>query len=388
MKKDLIYTGICILLFTGLILAGLFWLALGITVLLLISIVLIRFTGLIRWMEKHPVIAVLTTLMITVFSAVILRVFVFEIYSIPTGSMEETLVPGDVILVEKLSYGPAMPRSPLEIPWFNAFFLLNKKAIARCDTFVWDYHRLHGYSRVRRGDVVVFRYPDNPDETYIKRCVGLPGDTLMISRGQLFVNGKAQELPLSGLMEYRVWYNNKTGFLQLKDSLGIGNSGFWYRPGDHYRILYLTESQVRILANSSNIDSVAINLISGERANDEFFFMGSSNRITDTYGPLVIPVAGMKIDPDSSLLLFYGRAFLRIEGLNSKVSGLSVPVRDSTFTVRGNYYFMMGDNRFRSNDSRSWGLVPEELIIGKAEFILWSGTLKDIRWERVGKRIQ
>jgi signal peptidase I len=99
--------------------------------------------------------------------AVLLRVFIFEIYSIPSGSMEKTLLPGDKILVSKLAFGPALPRSPLEVPWLNAFFLLNKQAIAKNDTFVWDYHRLPGVRNLQRGGVVVFRFPPDPHENYI-----------------------------------------------------------------------------------------------------------------------------------------------------------------------------------------------------------------------------
>ncbi|RLD85609.1 MAG: hypothetical protein DRJ07_02680, partial [Bacteroidetes bacterium] len=120
----------------------LFWLAAGILGVTAVVFAISRWKNLKRGLQKHSFLSGFLLLLSVVVFAVLLRVFVFEIYNIPSGSMEKTLLPGDKILVSKLTFGPALPRSPLEVPWFNAFFLLNKQAIAKNDTFVWDYHRL------------------------------------------------------------------------------------------------------------------------------------------------------------------------------------------------------------------------------------------------------
>ncbi|RLD30642.1 MAG: signal peptidase I [Bacteroidetes bacterium] len=174
---------------------GLFWLVAGILGFAAVVFAISRWKKLRKGLQKHTFLSGFLLLLSVVVFAVLLRVFVFEIYSIPSGSMEKTLLPGDKILVSKLSFGPALSRSPLEVPWFNAFFLLNKQAIAKNDTFVWDYHRLPGVRNLQRGEVVVFRFPPDPHENYIKRCVALPGDTVQVIDGILYVNSKEQAFP-------------------------------------------------------------------------------------------------------------------------------------------------------------------------------------------------
>ncbi|RLD76181.1 MAG: hypothetical protein DRJ10_13970, partial [Bacteroidetes bacterium] len=115
---------------------GLFWLAAGITGATAVVFVVSKWRTLKKGLQKHTFLSGFLLLLSVVVFAVLLRVFIFEIYSIPSGSMEKTLLPGDKILVSKLAFGPALPRSPLEVPWFNAFFLLNKQAIAKNDTSV------------------------------------------------------------------------------------------------------------------------------------------------------------------------------------------------------------------------------------------------------------
>lgn len=385
MKKSLIYPGLCAALLLVLIITGLYWMAVGITFLLVVFFLLFRKSNFTPWLEQHLAVATALAFLAAVILAVILRIFVFEIYRIPTGSMEATLLPGDVILVEKLSYGPAMPRSPLEIPWLNALFLLNKKAIARCDTFVWDYHRLHGTGRIRRGDVVVFRYPDNPEEAYIKRCIALPGDTLIIRNARVIINGKVQPLPQNALMEYKIRYNDENQFRRLLDSLNIGDANLWTTRHNRIYIANITSAQAELLSRSAVVDSMGLNL-RGDLS-DIAFYSGAATMRTDSFGPLIIPKRGLSLAWDSSRFALYGKTFAAYEGIRLSPEG-SVPDPDNRFMVKGNYYFMMGDNRYRSNDSRMWGVVPEELITGKARRVLWSGGFAKFHWNRLMKKIE
>jgi len=153
--------------------------------------------------------------------AVCLRIFVFEIYTIPSGSMVNTLFPGDKVVVCKLNYGAKLPRSPFEIPWLNVLFYLNKKARAKTDTTWWKYRRLPGFSEIHRDDIFVFQFPGNINEAFIKRCIALPGDTLRISSYDVYINNRLQPLPVESKQLYSVWYNNIERLNTVIDSLNI-----------------------------------------------------------------------------------------------------------------------------------------------------------------------
>jgi len=161
--------------------------------------------------------------------AVGVKVFIIEIYSIPSGSMENTLVQGDKVLVSKLNYGPKLPRSPLDIPWLNVFFLSGANTYAEADSVHWKYKRLRGFSGVRRNDVIVFQHPVIEKETFIKRCVALPGDTFQIINSDVFINYRIQSPPVESKKAYRVWYNNINSFNLIIDSLNIPAYRWWTR---------------------------------------------------------------------------------------------------------------------------------------------------------------
>ena len=116
-------------------------------------------------------------LILTIFAfSIALRLFVFEIYAIPSSSMEHTLIPGDKVLVNKLLIGPRMPRSPFEIPWVNLVFMLNKDAREKIDEKWWPYRRWKGFSKIKHNDIIVFESLVKEDIIFIKRCIALPGD--------------------------------------------------------------------------------------------------------------------------------------------------------------------------------------------------------------------
>ena len=163
-----------------------------------------------------PVLLVLMIL----FSVIFIRFFLIEVYQIPSDSMKDTLISGDKILVEKLTYGPRTPVSPFEVPWVNLFFYLNKNARTKIDSVWWGPGRLKGTGALRNGDVIVFRRPEKKEVYFIKRCIGLPGDTISITSGKVFINHHPIEFG-NGLIRntYRLSVKTKTTYFGISGRL-------------------------------------------------------------------------------------------------------------------------------------------------------------------------
>jgi len=188
-------------------------------------------------------------LIITVLMALFTRLFVLEIYMVPTNSMENTLKPGDIIVVNKLAYGPALPRSPLEIPVFNMVCYAFNPKMAR-DSLWWNFKRFHGYSNIQNGDVVVFhhRNPKRRNIFLVNRCVGLPGDTLQIKNNQVYIN-EQKALDQSHIKKQHLIYTNQPS--TCKDSFKRQN--LHYRNHQNSIIFELTTAQAnQIFKNSNN----------------------------------------------------------------------------------------------------------------------------------------
>ena len=154
-------------------------------------------------------------------TAILFRLFCIEIYSIPSGSMENTLLPGDKVLVNKLAYGPKLPMSPYDIPWVNLVWFLQAGASANPASVYWDYRRLPGFSAIKRGDVMVFSHPlwGGRNNFFIKRCMALPGDTLEITDGRVKINGQSLPEPACTKKVYEFWPDTSRQFSLLADSL-------------------------------------------------------------------------------------------------------------------------------------------------------------------------
>ncbi len=167
-------------------------------------------------------------------AAIVVRVFFIEIYAIPSGSMEDTVMPGDKVLVNKLAYGPKLPVSPYDIPWVNLVWFLKADATANPDSVYWDYHRLWGLSSIRRGDVMVFSHPlwGGRNNFYIKRCMALPGETLEIKNGRIKINGKYSPESAGVKRMHKVWSNNPQEFIRFSDSMRMRLHGRSFRQND------------------------------------------------------------------------------------------------------------------------------------------------------------
>ena len=361
--------------------------------------------------------------------ATLVHLFIFQLYVVPTSSMEKTILIGDYLYVSKLSYGPQVPNTPVAMPFvYNTMPFSNKKSYSEC--IKWDYHRLRGRGKVEREDVVVFNFPAGDTvllenqavtyydilreyqtvlgkeegrnrlhqdytviarpvdkrENYIKRCVAVAGDTLQIVNTELFVNGKAQP----ACKERQHIYLIKTS-APLTDyafaNLDITEYG---ESAPLYYYASTTEKGAEMLRKYKSVESV-------ERYNntvpslDAFPHSANYAWTQDNFGPLWVPQRGATVELTIDNLPLYERIIDQYEGHDLRVEGDKIyidEVESSTYTFAMDYYFMMGDNRHNSADSRFWGFVPEDHIVGKALFIAFSKGKEGIRWNRIFNTIK
>ena len=315
-----------------------------------------------------------------VIAAILIRGLVIEAFVIPSGSMEGTLLVGDFLFVSKVNYGARMPITPVAFPFAqHTIPLLGTRAY-------WDgtqlpYFRLPGFSEVEKGDVVVFNYPmdiDSPlyrpidkQENYIKRCEGTAGDTLSIRNAQVYINGKPEAIPVYG----------QPSFLVHTDSTGINwqsikqlNITQRQQLTNHDFELLMTRQAAEKLRIAPHIKLVQeYNQLNGVYDPDIFPHDARLRWNVDNYGPIIIPQRGRTVKLNNLNLPIYRRAIQVYENNKLLVLGNDILIngkKTDTYTFKMNYYWMMGDNRHNSEDSRFWGFVPEDHIVGKAVFYL------------------
>jgi len=339
-----------------------------------------------------------------VIAATLIRTFFIEAYTIPTPSMERSLLVGDFLFVSKVNYGARTPMTPIAFPFaHHTMPLINTKAY--WDGLELNYHRLPGLSDVKKGDVVVFNYPMEADspffrpvdkrENYIKRCQGTPGDTISLVDEQVYVNGKAAPNPPGEQTDYTITTTGMDLNPQILDELHISNYEGATSPT-------MTKEAANTLKGYSNIKSVTPNM--AIKSMTDFSIFPNSQHLpkdhiykwnVDNYGPVIIPKKGWTVTLDSLTLPIYRRSITVYEGNKLQQVGNDIlinGVKTTTYTFKMNYYWMMGDNRHDSLDSRFWGFVPEDHIVGKALFIWMSwddnaSFFNKIRWSRLFRGI-
>ena len=346
-------------------------------------------------------------ILFAVIAATILRIFLIEAYTIPTSSMEKSLLIGDFLFVSKVSYGPRVPITPLGFPLVHHTMpVLGGKSYS--ESIKLPYHRMKGFNDanenssigVERNDCVVFNWPAetlgrpiDKKENYIKRCVGLPGDEIELIDGQLIVNGEPQE-EFEGIKKQ--WhYDVKTKGSGLNPKIlyekyDITEGGYGKNANEY--MLTLTNKSRDALFTFTNVKSIDKRLKKYGKF-EEYIYPHSKNFAwnEDNYGSLVIPKAGETIVLTTDNLSLYKDIIERYEKNSLKVVGGEIFINKevaASYTFKMNYYWLMGDNRHNSADSRFWGFVPEDHIVGKALFIWMSWDknakgLKKIRWNRL-----
>ncbi len=338
--------------------------------------------------------------------ATFIRWSTVQAFVIPTPSMENSLLVGDYLFVSKIHYGPLTPRTPLQIPLIH-----QKIPGTQIPSFLpWiqlPAYRLPGISQIKREDVVVFNvppsglndgvdYPVDLKTYYVKRCVGVAGDRLEIINRTVFANGQPLENPKNMKFSYLVTSKTEIHSRNLVH-LGLDHDDFQFLglSEEGYAIykMLLTAAQVAEVKSAPYIISFRTDFRTNDGPEQRIFPATKNNSWNgDNYGPIVVPEKGMKMVVNDSTLGFYGEVIKLYEGHKSVVMEKNKliidgkPVEDYTFNQ--NYYFMMGDNRHDSWDSRYWGFVPEDHIVGKPLFIWLSidpeaDLLHKIRWGRL-----
>jgi signal peptidase I len=371
-----------------------------------------------------------------VIAATIIRTFFIEAFTIPTPSMERSLLVGDYLFVSKASYGARLPMTPIAFPLtHHTIPLINVKSYV--EWLKLPYLRLPGWSDVERYDATVFNFPEgdtvvvnvqeqsyyqlerqlgrenlmkdrfilpngrmaetggitvrpiDKKENYIKRTIGLPGEELQIIDRQVHIDGQAIENPDGMQFTYKVYTKSALSSGVLADKYDIHISErekMSFRAQGHYDMA-LTDREKEIFDGMSSVDSITIELKRPQPNLHIFPNDPAYSWTEDNFGPLHIPKKGESVDLTMENLPLYERAIKVYERNDMQVEGDRIMINGEatdSYTFKQNYYFMMGDNRHNSADSRFWGFVPYDHIVGKAVFIWFSKEDGGgIRWGRL-----
>ncbi|MEM7655138.1 MAG: signal peptidase I [Bacteroidota bacterium] len=355
-------------------------------------------------------------------AALLIRSFFIEAFMIPTSSMERTLMAGDFLFVSKFHYGVRMPIVPLSVPFFHNKISIGGNTIpSYLDFLQLPYFRTLKFNQVDRNDIVVFNYPAHDihdlgdgvgtvdpisvKENYIKRCVAIPGDTFEIRNQQVYINGEPGYNPPNMQYLYQVETNgnffsqrrlNELGMRGSSDrgttpnanwqNVGVSNLYFFWMPDSVAQL-------VKAYDNVQKVDTIAeqrgvhlTNIYPRYNNGNGKLFPNNA----DHFAQMVIPARGMTVELTPEHLSLYYRPITAYEGheLEEKNGKIYLDGEETTsYTFELDYYFMMGDNRHNSEDSRYWGFVPETHIVGTPILVFMSYESDfGIRWNRIGRK--
>lgn len=384
-----------------------------------------------------------------VVAATLIRTFIFEAYAIPSGSMEKTLLVNDYLFVNKMAYGPRLPITPISFPFVHNIMPFTENKVSYSKIIQLPYKRLPGFTQVHRNDVVVFNFPQgdtivnlpgygslvtyydlvrkngreavwdrfggdivvhpaDKTDNYIKRCVAVGGDTIQVKGGVLWLNGVRAQTPQFSQRSYIIKMKDRKIGLDFDDlkstyNIEIRNDGsgeeleakqdeyqkYFAATGEYF--MPITESDAAVISKLPTVASVtpanATDMVTWQ---DMFPYDSTKNYTIDDYGPLYIPKKGATVTLTKENIGIYDRLITVYEGhtlANNNGQFVIDGKPTKQYTFKYNYYWMMGDNRHGSQDSRFWGFVPETYIVGRASFIMFS-WYKGVRWSRMFSNIK
>jgi len=393
-----------------------FWWMLGLGVIFDMYI-----TGKVHWAfwkKKNPVdgkqtkvVEWVDAIIFAVIAATFIRLFFIEAYTIPTSSMEKSMMVGDYLFVSKTAYGPKLPNTPVAFPFVHHTMPFTASTPSFSEIIHNPYKRLAGFGKIKNDDVVVFNFPEGDSvatnmqersyyemvrsygrervvsdkrsfgdiiyrpvdkrENYIKRCIAIPGDSLKIVNGQVFVNGKAEkEIP--GI-QYKYLINIQGNSLNSSAMEKLDITPEDIEGSGSRMVLSLTSEKYKVLDAMKFITSKERVTWPKEDRDPNIF--PSNDQYTwnlDNFGPLWIPKKGVTVQLTTKNLPLYKRIIGVYEENILEVKNGEIYINGAVareYTFKMDYFWMMGDNRYNSADSRYWGFVPEDHVVGKASFV-------------------
>ncbi|MTH17192.1 signal peptidase I [Flavobacterium sp. LC2016-01] len=353
-----------------------------------------------------------SSLLFAIIVATLVHTYVVQPYTIPTSSLEKSLLIGDFLFVSKLNYGPRVPMTTVALPMVHDSIPMTKNK----SYLKWPqlpYFRLPAFEKIKRTDIVVFNWPADTvhyfyekkgqpgvikpidkRSNYVKRCVGIPGDSLSIRDGYVFINGKKLILPERAKPQYSytIAFDGKTpvDLQSLVKELDITDGGYFKNEEKRDTLVLgaLTEAGAERFRNTPGVTAVIRKI---DKGNDNAIYPHINKGNQDNMGPIYIPEAGKTVALTNESLPYYKDIITNYEGNTLQIDGAHFIIngkQTNSYTFKQNYYWMMGDNRHNSEDSRYWGYVPENHIVGKPVFIWLSWDtngkgINKIRWSRV-----
>lgn len=304
-------------------------------------------------------------------TALIVRQIIFGAFRIPTPSMEKSLLVGDFLIVSKINYGP---RTPMSIAFpFTGLHIPNL-------TLPW--FRLPGFDEIKRNDVVVFNYPIeekviSQKEHYIKRLVGMPADTLELKKKMLYVNGELNNIMDTFQFEHEVYVKEKVRLSPIRTKEIGAELKYTGRTANSY-IVNMTQKVAEEMRSWPGVDSIKLFSLPKnfqESGRNQFVFSSGIEGNRDNFPEFVVPFKGQKVTLTEDNWTYYYDIIARYEGNDFKRSLNRFMIngkQTNTYTIKQDYYFVMGDNRDNSLDSRYWGFVPNDHMVGEAFMIYLS----------------